>query len=304
MIEHGHLADILLVRHFSPRREPRENGVESSLDGNRAQHRHQQANAHQGVAAEIGIEAPGPGEELLAIGEEGQGLPGGKIASGRVVQQVLPGERHERRLAREGRDPQTDRTVRSRGYAPPPHSPIEYLDDQPVADRSVEPVARPRERPSGQRRCDSNSCRESGGGLIVAQHSDAGQHCLPYDELALRDGHSRRNAVKRPPLAIARSDGPRLASNLPRRIAPLVREPEADATIAGREGDEDARHRAGAQQQVRRDGPLPQEVIENPAFAHLERELWLRGPRRCRRGSRQRDRQAAAANRTISEARE
>jgi hypothetical protein len=80
----------------------------------------------------------------------------------------------------------------------------------------------------------------------------------------------------------------RVALNLPCGIACLAREPEADAAIPGGKRNENARLRAGAQHEVRRNGPPPEEVIENPAFPDLEGELRGRGEHR-RRGQKEAD---------------
>ncbi len=74
MLQYRELADALLVRDLAIRRKTRQHRGDPGVDRHRLQHRHQQAQRHQRVAAEIGIETPGAGEEFLAVAEEPQCL--------------------------------------------------------------------------------------------------------------------------------------------------------------------------------------------------------------------------------------
>ena len=85
---HGKLADTLLVRHLSVGSKASEHGIEPRFDRKGLQRRHQQADGHQGVTAEIGVEAPGSRQQLLAIAQKRQRIARTRIGRRVGVQQV------------------------------------------------------------------------------------------------------------------------------------------------------------------------------------------------------------------------
>ena len=99
MAQHGEFADVFLMRHFALRVESLQHGRQPILDRYRLQCRHQQAQRHQSVAAEIGVETPGTGEEFFLIAQEGQRLPAAQIGAGVRVEQAVFAQRSERSFA-------------------------------------------------------------------------------------------------------------------------------------------------------------------------------------------------------------
>ena len=66
------------------------------------EHRREQQCRDQGVASEVGVEAPGAGEELVLVAQKGQRIASARVVTGALRQQGC--QRHQRRLAGERLD--------------------------------------------------------------------------------------------------------------------------------------------------------------------------------------------------------
>ncbi len=276
VFEHGEFAQPLLVRRLAVGREPRQHRAQPRLDRLRLQHRQQQPQRHQRVAAEIGVEAPRSGEELLAVAEERQRVARGRVVGGRVVQQLVPGERGQRRIAARRHDAQADAPVRARRDRRAVEPPVGHGQREAVPRRPVGAVAG-----VGQRVAGRDGRRQHGGGhlaqrLIVAQQADVRQHGLLHAQPRGRKARLGRHPVQRPPLCVGERQRLRRAVEPPRHCCRGRREPQADPAVAGRKGDEDARVGARTQQHVRCHRPVPDEGVEVPPLGQLVAELRRR----------------------------
>ena len=159
----GELADIFFVRDLAVGRESLEHRMQAALDGGGLQRGHQEADRHQRVAPEIGVEPPGSGEEFFAIAEEGERIPRPNVGSRRGGEERRRLERGERRLAGERPDLQPDRAALARADANRRSAAAQlarqHVKRELVAGSSVEAVARPADAAAR----DDRQCRNLGG---------------------------------------------------------------------------------------------------------------------------------------------
>src|SRR5262249_8450406 len=83
----------------------------------------------------------------------------------------------------------------------------------------------------------------------------------------------RGESVERPAALVGRSDGPGRPLERPAGVARVLLEPESDSAVARRKGHQNPGLGARAQQQMPRDGPLAQEVVDVERVVDLEVEL-------------------------------
>ncbi|EGY01087.1 hypothetical protein AZA_88982 [Nitrospirillum viridazoti Y2] len=261
MVQDGKLTDILLMRHLATRRQTGKDGAQARLHRVRLQGRHQQHHRHQRVAPKIGVEAPGPGQQLFLIAEEGQGIAAGRLRGGAGVQQMIAGQRGQRRLPGQRRDAQAYGAIGASLQARRRQLAAGDRHRQAIAGLAVQAVAGPVQRIVRAGGPHLHLGGQGAQGFIVAQHPGAGQHALaghgavgPQRRL---EHHPAQGA------ALGVGGGHRLG-RAGQRPAGGVRsvQPQAHAAVAGGKGHQDARVLAGAQQQVGRHRALTHKGVE------------------------------------------
>ncbi len=292
-LQHSVLADDFLMRDLPRGVQAREHGGESGLEGVRLEHRRQQPQRHQRIAAEVGVEPPRPGEQFLPVAEEREHPAQTDIGGGGRRQQLVLGEGCQWRVAREGGHPQTQLVIGGGGelYWLPLAAgdrAAEHLDRQRVTCSAVETPARPGDTAVRYLRCGQDLGRHLARILVVADHADAAR-----DRLCDRDGSADRDEVGRHPvhhaavrqLAVRRDQG---HVGRPGERGAVSVEPDRCAAVARREGDHQPRRGPRGEHEMRRDGPLPVELVERTPFGRREAQRRRRGLERraCRRENR------------------
>ena len=264
-VGHREFADPFLMRDVAARIEPGEHRPQPGLHRGGLQHGHQHAHRHQCVAPEIGLEPPRTGQELLAIAEEAQRIARRQIVGRTRGQQLARGQPGQRLFAGGGGDAQADAPVRAGHDRGAVDTAAQYLQPQVIARRTVQPAAIGGHRVAADRRGRLHLVRQAADRLIVAQEADRRQHRLEQLQPRRVDaGHGHHAMQLAAGRAVRLGDGQRAGGLFqpPRRGAVEPREPLARAAVASREGDQDARVDAVAQQQVRGDRPLAHEGVD------------------------------------------
>jgi len=109
--------------------------------------------------------------------------------------------------------------------------------------------------------------------LVVAEHPDARQHGMADLQLTDFDADIRENAGHGPATLVGLVNGFGLFGQNPAHPGVDRVEPEAHATVSGREGYQDAR----TEHEVRSDIALADEAVDVQTFVNLELEWRISG---------------------------
>jgi hypothetical protein len=128
---------------------------------------------------------------------------------------------------------------------------------------------------------DLGGCRSEG--LVVAQHAHRGEQDVPHAQRRRVDRDFRLDSAQRPAPSIMQEYRMRCGGQPQAHGRVLSFKPRADAAVAGRKCDEDARLHAGSDDQVGRRVANSHEAVGDLALIDAERERLRILARPCQR---------------------
>jgi hypothetical protein len=293
------------VRDDPVRRQPFEHRSECGFGDRGLQDRHQHLGRQQGVAAEVGEEAPGAGRKILGRGQEGQHISVTWAIRGVGGEQVSHGKRRQGCVVGQCCHGDVDLALFAGDQDVLPcarHQPGSAFGDdaQLQVVLAFDRAAMEHQRPATRRLAidlagDFLRQHLAAAGDVVAQGADVGQHRGADFQAARVTAQVRARAAH---AVLAHHPGQLRAWRQAEfgRLA-LALEPQAHAGIPRRESDDQARLIAAVGLQVHGDFAAAIEMVLDAGFVDVELEQLARGGARSGLDIRVRGRMRAAKTR-------